>query len=39
MIAKMKFRWSKEHLRKKAVVGGGLDIEKPMKFNFVIEWD
>jgi hypothetical protein len=24
---------------KKAVVGGGMDIEKPMEFNFVEEWD
>jgi hypothetical protein len=24
---------------KKAVVGGETDIEKPMKFDFVIEWD
>jgi hypothetical protein len=24
---------------KKAVVGGKMDIEKPMEFNFVIEWD
>ncbi len=24
---------------KKAVVGGKMDIWKPMKFNFIIEWD
>jgi hypothetical protein len=29
----------KEHARKKAVVGGKTDIEKPMEFNVVKEWD
>ncbi len=29
----------KETCEKKTVVGGKSDIEKPMEFNFVIEWD
>jgi hypothetical protein len=29
----------KETCEKKAAVGGKMDIDKPMKFSFIIEWD